>query len=97
MLLIRVVPRGKRDEIAGLRDGRLLVRTTAPPAEGAANERVLEFLAKALSVRRKDLDIVSGERARDKRILVRGLAAEEVTARVQERLQRAGAAGTKGV
>ena len=96
VLPIRVVPRGRRNEIAGLRDGKLLVRTTAPPVEGAANERVLEFLARELGARRKDLEIISGERARDKRVLVRGLSAADVIARLSGRLPGGPTVRTKG-
>ncbi len=33
-LLVRVQPRASRTELAGERDGRLLIRVTAPPADG---------------------------------------------------------------
>jgi uncharacterized protein YggU (UPF0235/DUF167 family) len=48
---IRVQPRAGRDELAGVRDGRLLVRVTAPPLEGRANAAACALIAKAAGVR----------------------------------------------
>jgi uncharacterized protein (TIGR00251 family) len=67
---VRVFPRAARDEIAGRRDGRLLVRVTAPPLEGRANKALRKLLAKRLSVAAGRIRVVSGERSRDKRVEV---------------------------
>jgi uncharacterized protein len=82
LLHIRVLPRGSRDELVGLREGRICVRTTAPPVEGAANRRVTEFLAKALGVRRSHVSLVSGEKSREKTLRVEGLSAAEALSRL---------------
>lgn len=42
---MRVIPRARRDELAGVRDGRLLVRVTAPPVDGKANAAVCALAA----------------------------------------------------
>lgn len=81
-LSIKVIPRAKRNEIAGLRDGELTIRLTAPPVEGAANEALLKFLADALGVRRPDITLVSGERSRHKVIAVAGLTEAELDSRL---------------
>ena len=65
-IAVRVIPRARRDEIAGERDGRILVRTTAPPVDGAANDAVRKLLARHLGVPRSRVVLVAGERARDK-------------------------------
>ncbi len=82
LLLVRALPRGSKDEVVGLRDGRLCVRTTAPPVEGAANKRIVEFLARALGVRRSQVSLLSGDKAREKTIRVEGLSAEEARERL---------------
>lgn len=82
LLRVRVLPRGSRDELVGLRDGRVCVRTTAPPVEGAANRRVTEFLAKTLEVRRSHVCLVSGDKSREKTLRVDGLSAAEVLRRL---------------
>jgi uncharacterized protein (TIGR00251 family) len=77
---VRVVPRAKRNEIAGERDGRLLVRVAAPPVDGKANAAVVKLLAKALGVQRSAVAIVTGESARDKLIRVEGVGADALAA-----------------
>ena len=49
-LRVRVQPRASRDALGGEREGALVVRLTAPPVEGAANEALARFLGKALGV-----------------------------------------------
>ena len=79
---VRVIPRAKRSEIAGILDGALKVRLAAPPVEGAANEALIKFLAERLGVRARDVDILSGHTARIKTIRVSGLSAGEVRRRL---------------
>lgn len=67
---VRVQPRASRNEIAGVRNGVLRVRLTAPPVEGAANEGLIEFLADELGVARRQVRIVSGFGSRNKVIEV---------------------------
>lgn len=80
MLSVRVIPRASRSTMAGERDGRLLVRLSAPPVDGAANAALVEFLAEVLGVPRRSLTIVSGATAREKRVAVAGLGVREVLA-----------------
>ena len=49
-LRVRVQPRAAANEIAGVRDGVLLVRVTAPPADGQANAAVRKLIARRLRV-----------------------------------------------
>ena len=73
---MRVIPRAARDELAGTRDGRLLVRVTAPPLDGRANAAVCALLAKAAGVPKGAVGVVRGERSRDKRVRIEGVADE---------------------
>jgi uncharacterized protein (TIGR00251 family) len=72
---VRVQPRAREDEIAGERDGRLLIRVTASPVDGRANAAVRKLLARALGVAPGSVRIVRGETSRDKLIEVAGLDA----------------------
>jgi uncharacterized protein (TIGR00251 family) len=71
-ILIRVVPRSRREAVDPERDGRLVVRTTAAPVDGSANARVVELIADYYGVRRRQVEIVSGHRARDKTVRITG-------------------------
>ena len=72
VLDVRVIPRARRDELAGMREGRLLVRVSAPPVDGKANAAVCALLAKAAGVPKGAVRVVRGETARDKRVEIAG-------------------------
>jgi uncharacterized protein YggU (UPF0235/DUF167 family) len=63
---VRVIPRAQSDEVGGERAGRLLVRTTAAPSDGKANMAVRRLVAGYLGVAVRRIEIVSGQRSRDK-------------------------------
>jgi uncharacterized protein (TIGR00251 family) len=73
-IAIRVQPRAGRDEIAGAREGSLLVRVTAPPVDGRANEAACKLIAKRLGVAPSLVAVVRGAAARDKVVEVSGVA-----------------------
>lgn len=82
ILSVRVIPRASKSAISGRRGDAIVVRLSAPPVEGAANEALVELLARAFSVPRRQVSIVSGERSRDKRVSIEGLTEGDVEARL---------------
>jgi uncharacterized protein (TIGR00251 family) len=81
-LRVHVQPRASRSEVVGWREGSLAVRLTAPPVEGAANRACRDFLAEALGVKRADVELVGGEKSREKRFRVHGIDAAELQRRI---------------
>lgn len=81
---IWVRPRAARDELAGVREGAVVLRVNAPPVEGEANRKALALLSQILRVPRRDVQMLSGHGGRRKRILVMGLNTSEVNSRLQE-------------
>jgi uncharacterized protein (TIGR00251 family) len=75
---VRVIPRASKSAIAGTRDDAVLVRLKAPPVDGAANAELVRLLAKVLDVAPRNIQIVSGERSRGKRVRISGRTAAEV-------------------
>ena len=75
-VFVRLTPRGGSARIDGVTaDGGqacLRVRVAAPPVEGAANAALVAFLAKALGLPRSAVTLVAGDRARLKRLHLRG-------------------------
>jgi uncharacterized protein (TIGR00251 family) len=69
---VRVIPRASKAGIAGMRGDDLLVRLNAAPVDGAANAELIELLADAFGVPRRSVEIVSGERSRQKRVRITG-------------------------
>lgn len=75
---VRVHPRAGRNEIAGERDGRLLVRVTAPPIDGRANAAVCRLIARAAGVAKGQVAVTSGEGHRDKVVTVADVTDQEL-------------------
>jgi uncharacterized protein (TIGR00251 family) len=73
VISVRVTPRAGRAGLAGVRGGALLVRLHAPPVEGAANTELIDLLATALDVPRRNVSIVGGSRSRQKQVHVAGI------------------------
>jgi uncharacterized protein (TIGR00251 family) len=67
---IRVTPRASADAVGGERDGALLVRVSAPPIDGKANDAVVKLLAKALNLPLGAVRLERGAAARTKRVSV---------------------------
>ena len=86
ILNVRVIPRANKSTIAGTRDDALLVRLQAPPVDGAANAELIQLLADVLGVSKRDIEIVSGEQSRGKRVKIRGRTAADVERLLTERL-----------
>ena len=79
---LRVVPRASRDVVVGYRMGALLVRVTAAPVDGAANEAIARVLSKRLGVELRAVRIVGGQTSKSKVVEIEGLEVAEVWRRV---------------
>jgi uncharacterized protein len=81
---VRVQPRASRDEIVGERGGALVVRLTAPPVEGRANQALCRLLAKRLRIAPSRVEVVRGAGSRDKLVRINGLSRPELDRRLKE-------------
>ena len=76
---VRVQPSAKKDEISGwMDDGTLKVKVRGKPVEGKANESLIQFLSKALEISKSSIEIVSGEKARNKRLKISGISKDTI-------------------
>ncbi|RMG14577.1 MAG: YggU family protein [Deltaproteobacteria bacterium] len=80
VLILHVQPRAKKSRIVGTYGEALKVQLAAPPVDGRANEALRRFFATALGVSRRDVEILSGQTGRHKRLRVRGLTPEAAIA-----------------
>lgn len=78
VLQIHVQPRASRTEVVGWHGDAIKIRVKAPPVDGAANDELVRFLAKKLSVPCGHVAIESGARSRLKRVVVTGLTRAEI-------------------
>lgn len=81
-MAVHAQPGAKRDAIVGEYDGKLKVALTAPPVDGKANEKLMKFLASELGVAKSVLTLITGDTNRSKRLLVRGMSAADVAAKL---------------
>lgn len=74
LLEVRVRPNASRNKVGGTAGDppRLVVVVQAPAVDGKANAAVIKELALTFNLRARDLTIVHGELARDKRLIVIG-------------------------
>jgi uncharacterized protein (TIGR00251 family) len=77
-----VKPRSSRNQVVGIREGALHVALAAPPVEGRANEALVKYLADLLDVHQSQVEIIAGQRSRQKVIRISGLAPDELRRRV---------------
>lgn len=74
LLSVRVKPSSRRFGFSE-KDGTLILEVTSPPVEGKANTEIVKTLKKLLG---HDVEIASGLKGKDKRILIRGATPDEV-------------------
>ena len=78
VLSLHCQPGAKASRVVGLHDERLKIQLQAPPLENRANEALVAWLAEQLGVPRKQIDLLTGQTSRQKRVLVRGATLKEV-------------------
>ena len=68
---IRVTPNAKKTAFTGVwNDCALRVSLQAPAVDGRANEALLDFLSKEWHIKKKNIEIASGQTARNKVLLI---------------------------
>ncbi len=70
LLTVRVQPRAAREEVKGLHQGLPKVALRAPPVDNAANRALCLFMADQFKVAKGRVSVVSGQRARTKRLCI---------------------------
>ena len=74
---VRAQPRATKSAIAGEVEGSLKIRLAAPPVDGAANEELMQFLARLFDVSRRNITLLSGATAKTKILQINGLASKQ--------------------
>ena len=83
ILCVHVQPRASKAEVVGWRGEALAIRLTAPPVDGAANRACRDFLADTLGLKRADIELISGEKSRQKRFRLQGITREALLAKLR--------------
>lgn len=83
VLSVRVSPSASETRCESIADdGSVRIRVQASPEKGKANQALVRFLAKRLRVGRSQIEWISGEASRHKRLRIHGLDAQEIYRRL---------------
>jgi uncharacterized protein len=96
LIQLKVIPRAPQTMIDGMRGGALLVKLSAPPVEGEANESLLRFFAHICDVPRRAVSLTSGGKSRHKVIRVEHVTRAQATLRVRACTRRSAAVLPRG-
>jgi uncharacterized protein len=75
-------PRSSTNGVGPMENGALRVRVTAAAVDGAANVALIKLLSEVTRIPRGRIEILSGQSSRRKRVLFRGITAEELADRL---------------
>lgn len=84
LVWVRAHPGAPRDAVELLPDGALDVRLRARAVEGQANAALIDLLSMRLGLRKRDVEVVAGERSRQKRVRIELRSAAELGRRLAE-------------
>lgn len=72
VIAVRATPRASKSALLPGTPEHFTARIAAPPVEGAANAALIELVAKAFGVAKRDVSLIAGETARMKRLSIAG-------------------------
>ncbi len=75
---VQVVPRASRSRVVGVHGDRLKIQLAAPPVDGAANQSLVELIAKVVGLARRQVSIVRGQTGKRKTLRLQGTSVDEV-------------------
>ena len=87
ILPVQAQPGARKNAVVGEHAGRLKVAVTQAPEKGKANDAILKVLAEALQLSRSQLQLVRGETARQKDVLVKGVDIAALQSRLEEMIK----------
>lgn len=73
---VKIIPASSRTTVSGLLDGMLKIKLSSPPQKGKANKSLIELLASQLSIKNKNIKILSGLANEIKNIHILGISAD---------------------
>ncbi|NTW05396.1 MAG: YggU family protein [Peptococcaceae bacterium] len=79
---VRIQPRASKNQFAGILDGAVKVRLSAPPVDGEANDACIKFFSSFFKVSAGSVKILSGFTGKNKIIKISGLSTEDVLSRI---------------
>lgn len=81
-ITVQAHPGAKKNAIMRFEGGVWHIRIAAPPVEGKANKKLVDFLSEILDVSKHRLTIEKGTTSRKKLIIIEGLTEKEAEERL---------------
>lgn len=76
ILKVKIVPNSSVNTFLGVMKDRLKIAISAPPLEGKANKKCIDFLARYFKVPKSRVEIISGLKSKEKQIKIYHLKEE---------------------
>ena len=73
VLSVKLTPNASKNEILGYADEYVKIKISAPPNENKANKKLTEFLADFFDVAKSNTELISGDKSRLKKVLLKNL------------------------
>jgi uncharacterized protein (TIGR00251 family) len=77
-LIVHVQPNARQNKLVDFKEGVLYLKITAPPVEGKANYKLIDFLSDILGLSKNCIKIERGHLGRNKTITVIGVEREKL-------------------
>jgi hypothetical protein len=78
LLKVHVIPNSSKTEVVGIYNDMLKLKLNVPPVDGKANEAIIKFFSKILDISKSKVEILKGEKSKDKLILLKGVSKDLV-------------------
>lgn len=75
---LHVLPNAPKTQIIGQHGDALKIKIQAPPVDGKANQEIIRFFAEALRIPKNQIEIVSGEISKTKKLRLIGCRWDQV-------------------
>lgn len=82
VLFIRLTPNSSKDDFIGYCDEYVKMKVSAPPNENKANKKLLSFLSDTFNLSKSSVEIVSGDKSRLKKVLLKNIDEEKVKQKI---------------
>jgi len=80
ILAVKVQTNAKKNALEAESDGRVRIKLTASPVEGAANAQCIQYVSKQLRFPQSQIEMVKGQRSKEKWLWFKGVSPSEMIA-----------------
>lgn len=78
ILEVKITPNASKNEILRWEERRIAIKIKGIPEKGKVNENLISFLAKTLGIAKAQINIVSGQASRLKKLNIQGISLEQI-------------------